>query len=146
MIKSCIFSIITAVFSVTWSSEIIIICWFIINVGSSYAALYWGTCDTFLRILWLITFQNISFVLQYTQIFKHIQKFGVSAFFSPYFLKKLIFLFSKDVLNWSKVMVRSYIFLGKNILNKCCSFELFIHQRKIIWNKCCSFYSSKKKV
>ncbi len=26
--RSCIFSIITAVFSVTWSSEIILICWF----------------------------------------------------------------------------------------------------------------------
>ncbi len=26
--RSCIFSIITPVFSVTWSSEIIIICWF----------------------------------------------------------------------------------------------------------------------
>ncbi len=31
--QSWIFSIITSVFSVTWSSEIILICWFIINVG-----------------------------------------------------------------------------------------------------------------
>ncbi len=44
--QSCIFSIITPVFSVTWSSEIIIICWFaaqetfliIINVENSCAA------------------------------------------------------------------------------------------------------------
>ncbi len=39
--RSCIFSIITPVFSVTWSSEIILICWFaaqqtiIINVEKS---------------------------------------------------------------------------------------------------------------
>ncbi len=46
--QSCIFSIITPVFSVTWSSEIIIICWFaaqetfliIINVENSCAAQY----------------------------------------------------------------------------------------------------------
>ncbi len=44
--QSCIFSIITPVFSVTWSSEIILICWFtaqetfliIINVENSCAA------------------------------------------------------------------------------------------------------------
>ncbi len=46
MTESCIFSIITPVFSVTWSSEIIIICWFaaqetfliiiILNVESSF--------------------------------------------------------------------------------------------------------------
>ncbi len=46
--QSCIFSIITPVFSVTWSSEIIIICWFaaqetfliIISVENSCAAEY----------------------------------------------------------------------------------------------------------
>ncbi len=46
--RSCIFSIITAVFSVTWSSEITLICWFaaqetfliIINVENSCAAQY----------------------------------------------------------------------------------------------------------
>ncbi len=48
--RSCIFSIITPVFSVTWSSEIIIICWFdaqetfliIINVEDSCAAQYFS--------------------------------------------------------------------------------------------------------
>ncbi len=54
--RSCIFSIITPVFSVTWSSEIIIIYWFtaqetiliIINVKNSYAASYFcGNVDTF---------------------------------------------------------------------------------------------------
>ncbi len=53
--QSCIFSIITAVFSVTWSSEIIIICWFtaqetfliIINVENSRAAQYFCVnCDS----------------------------------------------------------------------------------------------------
>ncbi len=53
--QSCIFSIITAVFSVTWSSEIILICWFaaqetfliIINVENSHAAQYFcENCDT----------------------------------------------------------------------------------------------------
>ncbi len=54
--QSCIFSIITPVFSVTWSSEIIIIYWFaaqetfliIINVENSCAAQYFcGNWDTF---------------------------------------------------------------------------------------------------
>ncbi len=51
---SCIFSIITPVFSVTWSSEIILIYWFtaqetfiIIHFENSCAALYFcGNCDT----------------------------------------------------------------------------------------------------
>ncbi len=54
--RSCIFSIITPVFSVTWSSEIILICWFaaqetfliIINVEDSCAAQYFcGNRDAF---------------------------------------------------------------------------------------------------
>ncbi len=54
--RSCISSIITPVFCVTWSSEIIIICWFaaretfliIINVENSRAAEYLrGNRDTF---------------------------------------------------------------------------------------------------
>ncbi len=56
MMQRCIFSIITAVFSVTWSSEIILIYWFtaketfliIINVKHSWAASYFcGNRDTF---------------------------------------------------------------------------------------------------
>ncbi len=54
--QRCIFSIITAVFSVTWSSEIIIIYWFtaqetflnIISVENSCGASYFcGNSDTF---------------------------------------------------------------------------------------------------
>ncbi len=54
--RSCIFSMITPVFSVTWSSEIILIYWFtdqetfliIINVENSWAASYFcGNRDTF---------------------------------------------------------------------------------------------------
>ncbi len=49
--QSCIFSIIPPVFSVTWSSEIILICWFIaqetfliiINVENSCADSYFYT-------------------------------------------------------------------------------------------------------
>ncbi len=60
VMRSCIFSIITPVFSVTWSSEIIIICWFaaqetfliIINVENSCAAQYFcgNWCILFFRI------------------------------------------------------------------------------------------------
>ncbi len=55
MMQRWIFSIITPVFSVTWSSEIILICWFaaqetfliIINVENSCAASYFcGIGDT----------------------------------------------------------------------------------------------------
>ncbi len=54
--RSWIFSIITAVFSVTWSSEIILICWFaaqetfliITNIENSCAASYFcGNRDMF---------------------------------------------------------------------------------------------------
>ncbi len=54
--RSCIFSIITPDFSVTWSSEIILICWFaaqetfmiIINVENSYIfVVFSGTFDQF---------------------------------------------------------------------------------------------------
>ncbi len=43
---------------------------------------------------------------------------------------KVIPLFSKHAFNWSKVTVKTFIMLQKIfILNKCCSFELSIHQR-----------------
>ncbi len=47
-----------------------------------------------------------------------------------FLLKKLILLFSKDALNWSKVTVKIFIML-QNIYfsKKCCSFELSIHHR-----------------
>jgi len=43
---------------------------------------------------------------------------------------KLTLLFSKDA---SKVTVKTFIMLQKkmSILNKCCSFELSIHQRML---------------
>ncbi len=44
--------------------------------------------------------------------------------------KKLMFLFRKDALNWSKVTIKTNIMLQKiSISNKCCCFELSIHQR-----------------
>ncbi len=43
---------------------------------------------------------------------------------------KLILLFIKDALNWSKVMINTFIMLQKiSISDKCCSSELCIHQR-----------------
>ncbi len=50
-----------------------------------------------------------------------------SKVWSQYFfvMNKLILLFSKDALNWSKVTVKTLIMLQKvSISNKCCSFEL----------------------
>ncbi len=43
-----------------------------------------------------------------------------------YFSRKLLFLFSRNMLNWSKVTVRTFIIAYKNV---CCSFELSVHQR-----------------
>jgi len=41
----------------------------------------------------------------------------------------LIIIFSKDVINWSKVTVYTFLMLQKLSLSyKCCSFELCIHQ------------------
>ncbi len=46
--------------------------------------------------------------------------------------KKLILLFSKDALNWPKVMTKTSIMLRKiSISDKCCSSELSIHQRNL---------------
>ncbi len=54
-----------------------------------------------------------------------------------FFLKKLIFLFRKDALNWSNVTVKTFIILlNSSISSKCCSFEhsnyqsLFINPKK----------------
>ncbi len=45
------------------------------------------------------------------------------------------FLFSKDALNWSKVTVKTFIMFKKiSVSNKCCFFELSIHQR-VLKNK-----------
>ncbi len=50
-----------------------------------------------------------------------------------YFLKKLIILFSNGCITLIKVTVKTFIMLQKiYILNKCCSFELSIHQRILI--------------
>ncbi len=46
-----------------------------------------------------------------------------------FFLKKLIFSFSKHALNWLKVTVKTFIINKISLSNKCCSFELSIHQK-----------------
>ncbi len=44
--------------------------------------------------------------------------------------KKIILLFSKDILNWSKVTVNKCLMLQISFIsNNCCSFELSIQQR-----------------
>ncbi len=59
--------------------------------------------------------------------------FGINIYI--FFFKKLIHLFCKDALHWSKVPVKTFIMLQKtSISNKCCYFEFSIHQR-ILKNK-----------
>ncbi len=49
-LNNILYSFIAPVFSVTWSSEIIKICWFIISFINSCAAWYiFGTCDNFFQ-------------------------------------------------------------------------------------------------
>ncbi len=76
-------------------------------------------------------------------IYTTVQKFGGSnIFLCVFFWKRLILFFSKDALNLSKVTVNTFIMLQKiSILNKCCSFELAIHQR--ILEKKCIMVSTK---
>ncbi len=46
--------------------------------------------------------------------------------------EEYVLLFSKDALNWSKVMIQIFILLQNiNISDKCCSSELSIHQRNL---------------
>ncbi len=64
VMRSCIFSIITPVFSVTWSSEIIIICWFaaqetfliIINV-ENYGSLFLSKNKVFISLVRLLIYK-----------------------------------------------------------------------------------------
>ncbi len=52
------------------------------------------------------------------------------------FIIKLILLFRRDALNWSKVSVKTFLMLQNlSISNKCCSFELSHHQMKNKTNK-----------
>jgi len=55
--------------------------------------------------------------------FRYFQKFGVSKFFCLFFSKeintiKLIILFNKDALNWSKMTVNTFIMLNSIDNNK----------------------------
>ncbi len=113
--RSCIFSIITAVFSVTWSSEIIIICWFIINVETVVLLhIVLEPVIFFFSILWLIKSSKEQHLFQKRNcvtINNAIQKFGVSTFFYVYiyFLKKLILFIHLTHPSWIKVIVNAYI-------------------------------------
>ncbi len=73
--------------------------------------------------LWylLMLFLKCCYIYNYT-----VQKFEVSIYF--YFFKKLMLIFSKDVLNWSK-MTKDIMLHNISMLYKCCSFELSIHLR-----------------
>ncbi len=59
----------------------------------------------------------------YTLLFKSL---GSVQFLLINFFKKLILLFI--YLNWSKVTMKTFTMLQDSISNKCCSFELSIHQ------------------
>ncbi len=82
--------------------------------------------------------KKLFFILHYS-----IQKLGVSIIFFFFFffwgggggiyimLYKIILLFTKEALNWSKVMIKTFIMLQKiSISDKSCSSELFNNQ----WN------------
>ncbi len=60
--------------------------------------------------------------------------------------KKLILLFSKDALNWPKLMTKTFIMLRKiSISDKCCSSELSIHQRNLKKNLLSCFQHNNNK-
>ncbi len=74
--------------------------------------IFFGTFDTLFqdslinkKLKRTVFIQNKNFVLQYTLLFKSLG----SVNYYYLFLKKLILLFSKDVLNGEKVIVKTYI-------------------------------------
>ncbi len=94
-------------------------------------------------ILWWIERckdQHLSEIKSFCNIIHYtIQKLGVSiyTYIQVYIYGgkkwyKLILLFSKDALNRSKVMIKTFIMLQNiYISDKCCSSELSIHQRNL---------------
>ncbi len=80
--RSCIFSTISPVFSVTWSSEIILICWFtaqetflIIRDENSYADSYFcRNCDTFSSMNRKNHFFSINFFHKIIDLCNHVHK------------------------------------------------------------------------
>ncbi len=62
----------------------------------------------------------------------HVAEWQRSSTWLDLYNSKLILLFSKDALNWSKVMIKTFIMLQIiSISDKCCSSELSIHQRNL---------------
>ncbi len=114
-------------------SEIILIYWFAAQETFLLLLSIFKTVESFLfRILWLIErpkAQHLSEIKCFCNIVHYtIQKLGVSIYF---FIWKEIW-FSKDALNWSKMLQKI------SISDKCCLFsKLSIHQRNL--NK---FYSA----
>ncbi len=155
--QSYIFSIIThSKKFITHSSEIILIC--CMTVWMSFfcwtqrkifwrkweTEQFWGTIDSHSiyfsyhgnqwcpKTAWLQTFFKISsFVFSRTK--KFIQVWGcVNDIFIFGWTIPLVLLFSMDTLNWSKVMIKTFLMLQKiYISDKCCSSELSIHQRNL---------------
>ncbi len=54
---------------------------------------------------------------------------GSVRLFCYYYWEKIILLFIKDALDWSKVTVKTIMLPNISIANKCCSFELYIYER-----------------
>ncbi len=106
---------------------------------------FWGTIDSHSiyfsyyesqwcpKTAWLQTFFKISsFVSGRTK--KFIQVWGCvnDRIFIFGWTIPLVLLFSKDTLNWSKVMIKTFLMWQKiYISDKCCSSELSIHQRNL---------------
>ncbi len=95
--------IITSVFSVTWSSEIILICWFaaqetfliIISVEKCAASYFCGNwCILFFRILWLIESSKEQHLIEIEIFFNIINVFTVT-FDRLYFIFDYIQYISK---------------------------------------------------
>ncbi len=85
--------------------------------------------------LYVHTCSRMTIKLDLTYTLFHLKawsQFNVLFIFLGKKLSKLILLFSKNALNWSKVMIKTFIMLQIiSISDKCCSSELSIHQRNL---------------
>ncbi len=117
------------------SSEIILICWFAQETFLYYYQ-YLKQLSTF--FLWWRFFgwterskdQLVSEIKSFCSIIHYTIYFGGGGGGEK--LLKLILLFSKDALNWSNVMIKTFIMLQNiYISDTCCSSILSIHQRNL---------------
>ncbi len=114
------------------SSEIILICWFAQETFLYYYQ-YLKHLSTF--FLWWRFFGWTE--ISKDQLVSEIKSFCSIIHYTIFFgggkkLLKLILLFSKDALNWSNLMIKTFMMLQNiYISDKCCSSILSIHQRNL---------------